>query len=58
MSEYFSRTGKDADEFADVLNDVDWSTVSVNDLSAKLKEAGVTAQYTNEELANMIELMG
>lgn len=53
----FAKTGEDADEFADALVDIDWSSTDINQLQKSLKEAGVTTEFTTEELEEMISVM-
>jgi hypothetical protein len=47
FAEIFAKTGEDADEFVNVLDDIDWKTTDVDDFSEKLKEAGVNTDFTS-----------
>lgn len=57
IQDIFNTPGVDAQEFADALSNIDWSTTSVNDLRDSLKEAGVATNYTNAELQHLIDTM-
>ena len=57
IQDAFDAPGVDAQEFADTLSNIDWSTTSVNDLRDSLKEAGVATNYTNAELQHLIDTM-
>ena len=45
------------DEVVDVFQGVDWSTAVPETLKTALKEAGVTTQFTSEQLQQLIDMM-
>ena len=57
ITDMFNATGEDADELADTLNKVDWQTTNVKDLKDTLYEAGVTTQFTDEQLQKLIDTL-
>jgi len=47
------------DEFSTTLNNIDWSSVdSITDLSNILKEAGITTNFTTEQLQLLTNILG
>ena len=57
IQDAFDAPGLDAQEFADTLSNIDWSTASVDDLRNSLKEAGISTDYTDTELQHLIDTM-
>ena len=45
------------DEFIDAIGDLDWESVTPKELSSRLQEAGVTTQFTEEQLQIFIDTM-
>lgn len=57
IQDVFNNANVDAQEFADILQHIDWSSTSVDNLRESLKQAGVTTEYTDIELQHLIDTM-
>lgn len=59
FTDAYNKVAKDQkDEFLKAFDGVDWTTVSVDEFREKLKQAGVTASFSNSELEKLIDSMG
>ena len=59
FTDAYNKVAKDQkDEFLKAFDGVDWTTVSVDEFREKLKQAGVTASFSNSELEQLIDSMG
>lgn len=60
ISKFYKTLGANGelDELSSVLTEItDWSDVSIDELSKKLKEAGISTEFTDEELQKFIDNM-
>ena len=57
VANMFDKAGAEGEEFAQVIDDIDWETVDAETLGAELKAAGVDTNYTTEELIAFIDAM-
>ena len=52
-----SLTEEELGEFSDAIAGIDWNTVDVNSLDKALKDAGITTEFTGEQLQGFIDAM-
>lgn len=45
------------DEFVDAIGDIDWSNITTDELEDYFKDAGISTNYTTDQLASLIEVM-
>lgn len=53
----FNKAGEEAGELAVALNEINWTDITPDKLNKALKEAGITVNYTTDELNRLIDLM-
>ena len=59
ISTIFNQLSKDGeiDEFATAIEEIEWDTTNVDELSESLKNAGVTTSFTDVELQDLIDTL-
>lgn len=57
LTKILGESGEYADEFATVLDDIDWDNISAEELAVKLEEAGVATDLETDSLGFLIAAM-
>lgn len=53
----YAKAGEEAGDLAEVLDTINWNDVSASELSKTLEDAGISTQFTTNELNTLIDIM-
>jgi hypothetical protein len=53
----YAKAGEEAGDLAEALDTINWNDVSASELSKTLEDAGISTQFTTNELNTLIDIM-
>lgn len=57
LEDVFNTLGDESDEFADILDDIDWNTITVSDFNDLMDDAGLETNLESDALNLLIQAM-